>query len=124
MSRPHRDLRTAPRTPPISDDHSAEPSDAQVQEQHLGAQNVERLDDFSSPGTARHALVIPIWVMSHTGVHELGPPTVGARWQHDRASSGELTTLHGDGQLMTEVATLALRPGGLLWLACPGEKSG
>jgi uncharacterized protein (DUF2249 family) len=27
-----------------------------------------------------------------------------------------LHILHGDGQLMTEVGTLALRPGGLLWL--------
>ena len=27
-----------------------------------------------------------------------------------------LHVLHGDGQLMTEVSTLALRPGKLLWL--------
>ena len=30
-----------------------------------------------------------------------------------------LHVLHGDGQLMTEVSTLALRPGILLWVASP-----
>ena len=35
-----------------------------------------------------------------------------------------LHVLHGDGQLMTEVSTLALRPGILLWLPrLSGEKS-
>jgi hypothetical protein len=49
------------------------------------------------------------------------PSGAAHRWAAEYSHAGPefdvlLHILHGDGPLITEVGTLALRPGGLLWL--------